>query len=207
MANMQSMNRTEALRLADALSQGRYLTTDAGNPIAEAAAELRRLHARIAELEAKASENYWLLYAMKEQELWYQDELVEEAKRTAAEKLRADQMTEQHRMEAAMNAEARGALAQLREKRQLLNPQYSSADPADALDARLSLLTAIEDSGEGLRYEMNCLVINGVNTFNVYDGQTEEFISGNWNTDPIAAIDAALFATTQGNTGQEREKQ
>ena len=122
MANMQSMNRTEALRLADALSQGRYLTTDAGNPIAEAAAELRRLHARIAELEAKASENYWLLYAMKEQELWYQDELVEEAKRTAAEKLRADQMTEQHRMQSAMNTEARGELAQLREKRQPLSP-------------------------------------------------------------------------------------
>lgn len=47
-------------------------------------------------------------------------ELVREAQRTAAEKLRADQMTEQHRMEAAMNAEARGELAQLREKRQPL---------------------------------------------------------------------------------------
>ena len=129
MANMQSMNRTEALRLADALSQGRYLTTDAGNPIAEAAAELRRLHARIAELEAKASENYWLLYAMKEQELWYQDELVEEAKRTAAEKLRADQMTEQHRMQSAMNTEARGELAQLREKRQPLSDEQIDALP------------------------------------------------------------------------------
>lgn len=53
MANMQSMNRTEALRLADALSQGRYLTTDAGNPIAEAAAELRRLHAEVAQLREK----------------------------------------------------------------------------------------------------------------------------------------------------------
>lgn len=53
MANMQSMNRTEALRLADALSQGRYLTTDAGNPIAEAAAELRRLHAELAQLREK----------------------------------------------------------------------------------------------------------------------------------------------------------
>lgn len=34
-----------ALRLADALAHGRYLTTDAGDPIAEAAAELRILHA------------------------------------------------------------------------------------------------------------------------------------------------------------------
>ena len=35
-------------------------------------------------------------------------ELVREAQRTASEKLRADQMTSQHRMQAAMAAEARG---------------------------------------------------------------------------------------------------
>lgn len=59
--------------------------------------EAARQRARIAELEV---------------------ELMREAQRTAAEKLRADQMTEQHRMQSAMNAEARGELAQLREKRQ-----------------------------------------------------------------------------------------
>lgn len=63
--------------------------------------EAARQRARIAELEV---------------------ELMREAQRTAAEKLRADQMTEQHRMSAAMNAEARGELAQLREKRQPLSP-------------------------------------------------------------------------------------
>ena len=39
-------------------------------------------------------------------------ELVAEAGRTAQQKLRADQMTEQHRMQAAMNAEARKALVE-----------------------------------------------------------------------------------------------
>ena len=64
--------------------------------------EAARQRARIAELEV---------------------ELMREAQRTAAEKLRADQMTEQHRMSAAMNAEARGELAQLREKRQPLTDE------------------------------------------------------------------------------------
>ena len=62
----------------------------------ESLAQIGGMSGRIAELEA---------------------ELVREAQRTAAEKLRADQMTEQHRMQSAMNAEARGELAQLREKR------------------------------------------------------------------------------------------
>lgn len=39
-------------------------------------------------------------------------ELVTEAGRTAQQKLRADQMTEQHRMQAAMNSEARKALVE-----------------------------------------------------------------------------------------------
>lgn len=121
-----AMQMVETWRTADFLTAEAQLEGDDSGAL-ECAADsakgaLRRAlyapYARIAELEAKASENYWLLYAMKEQELWYQDELVEEAKRTAAEKLRADQMTEQHRMQSAMNAEARGELAQLREKRQ-----------------------------------------------------------------------------------------
>ena len=121
-----AMQMVETWRTADFLTAEAQLEGDDSGAL-ECAADsakgaLRRAlyapYARIAELEAKASENYWLLYAMKEQELWYQDELVEEAKRTAAEKLRADQMTEQHRMQSAMNTEARGELAQLREKRQ-----------------------------------------------------------------------------------------
>lgn len=54
--------------------------------------EAARQRARIAELEV---------------------ELMREAQRTAAEKLRADQMTEQHRQQAAMNAEARSELARI----------------------------------------------------------------------------------------------
>lgn len=40
-------------------------------------------------------------------------QLVKEAARTAEEKLRADRMIEQHRMQAAMNAEARAELASI----------------------------------------------------------------------------------------------
>lgn len=54
-------------------------------------ATLRKLHARVQELEAQ---------------------LVAEAARTANEKLRADQMTRQHRMQAAMASESRENLAQ-----------------------------------------------------------------------------------------------
>lgn len=44
----------EALRLAEALDCGDVLVGDRGNPLKEAAAELRRLSARCAELEAQA---------------------------------------------------------------------------------------------------------------------------------------------------------
>jgi len=88
--------------------------------------EILRLKARIAELEAEASKSYWHLYAMKEQELGYQGDLAEateriaeleemllkECQHSADQKLRANQMTEQHRMQAALNSEARHLLAQ-----------------------------------------------------------------------------------------------
>lgn len=77
----------EALRLADALENWPNIKVD----LVASAAELRRLHARDQKLSA---------------------ELVAEAGRTAQQKLRADQMTEQHRMQAAMNAEARKALVE-----------------------------------------------------------------------------------------------
>lgn len=68
----------EALRLADALEQGQFLTTAAGDPIANAACALRRQHARIKELEAQ---------------------IVKESGIAANEKLRADQMTKRHKMQ------------------------------------------------------------------------------------------------------------
>lgn len=67
--------------------------------------------------------------------------------------------------------------------------------------ARLGMLTAIEDSGEGLRYGLECLVNNGVNTFIVYDEQREEYLVDCWLKDPLAAIDAALAA--QAKQGEQ----
>lgn len=76
----------DALRLANEFKLcNEYDSIPSMNDIAKAEAELRRQHARIAELE---------------------QQLVAEAAKTAAEKLRADQMTEQHRMQAAMHAQA-----------------------------------------------------------------------------------------------------
>lgn len=54
--------------------------------------------------------------------------LIAEAKKTASEKTRADQMTEQHRMQAKMHSEAREDVAQLRQ--QMTNSQ----DTADRLE-------------------------------------------------------------------------
>ena len=59
-------------------------------------------------------------------------ELVREAQRTANEKLRADQMTEQHRMQAAMNSEARAELAQLRESRKPLPVDFKGTEGINA---------------------------------------------------------------------------
>lgn len=63
--------------------------------------------------------------------------------------------------------------------------------------ARIKLLTTIEDSGEGLRFELNCIVNNGVNTFKVWDEQKSDFIDGDWCLDPINAIDAAMQSTKE----------
>ena len=63
---------------------------------------VQRLEARIAELR---------------------EMLLKECQHSADQKLRADQMTEQHRMQAAMNSEARAKLAQLRESKPLSDEQ------------------------------------------------------------------------------------
>lgn len=80
----------EALRLADWLDSDYDPDWLYEIGVDEVVKELRRLHAENVALRA---------------------ELVKEAARTASEKLRADQMTEQHRMQAAMNTEARAQLA------------------------------------------------------------------------------------------------
>ena len=49
--------------------------------------------------------------------------LLKECQHSADQKLRADQMTEQHRMQAKMNSEARAKLAQLRESKPLSDEQ------------------------------------------------------------------------------------
>lgn len=90
-----STQQPEALRLAVDL-EAFFISEEVHATKARAiAAELRRLHARVQDLQA---------------------ELVKEASRTAEEKLRADQMTEQHRMQAAMHSEARHALTQQERK-------------------------------------------------------------------------------------------
>lgn len=96
---MTEAEQPEALRLIEALEDAIYewsgyvtaddaprtLTQHTTPHVKALAEELRRKNTRIAELE---------------------QQLVAEAAKTAAEKLRADQMTEQHRMQAAMHAQA-----------------------------------------------------------------------------------------------------
>ena len=76
-------------------------------------------------------------------------------------------------------------------------------DPALSADARrLEFISTIEDCGQGLRYEVNCLVNNGVNTFKIFDGQTEEFLGWDgWFADVPAAIDAAIAAQAAQKNG------
>lgn len=102
----EELNTTqpEALRLAEGLESIFISEEIHATKAQKIAAELRRLHARIADLESQ---------------------LVKEAARSADEKRRADQMTEQHRMQAAMNAEARAKLASI-------GAGYTAADMATA---------------------------------------------------------------------------
>lgn len=59
---------------------------------------------------------------------------------------------------------------------------------------RVRLLTEVETTGEGLRYSLDCLVNNGVNTFRVCDEENNEYLGDDWLLDPVQAIDAALAA-------------
>lgn len=84
---MTATQQPEAIRLAEWIESDMSCEGDA-----EISAELRRLHVRNAWLEA---------------------ELVKESFRTASESNRADQMSRQHDMQAALNRDARNQLAQL----------------------------------------------------------------------------------------------
>lgn len=96
---MSKEQQPESLRLADALENGDCFDVGSSgvaygwknnDPTSEAAEELRRLHAENEALKR---------------------ELIKESARTAAEKRRADQMSLQHSMQAALNKDARDKLA------------------------------------------------------------------------------------------------
>lgn len=93
----------EALRLAECLERDTKMNwPDYGNQV-DAAKELRRLHSRVLELEAEVLEQCRINGIGSERELRLmarvrelETQLVKEASRTAEEKLRADQMSQQH---------------------------------------------------------------------------------------------------------------
>lgn len=84
---MSKEQQPEALRLSDELDSGEWINY---SELQDAACELRRLHAENEALKR---------------------ELIQESARTAAEKRRADQMSLQHSMQAALNRDAREKLA------------------------------------------------------------------------------------------------
>lgn len=100
---MNQAQQPEALQLAEMLEALGWRAVD--KDLRKAAAELRRLHARNAWLEA---------------------ELVKESFRTAREMNRADQMSLQHDSQAALNREARALLAA-----NALQPEELERDHAD----------------------------------------------------------------------------
>lgn len=117
---MNQENQPEALRLADwceANSSGAY------RPSSQAASELRRQYFALNEWFEKTQ---WVQKAVQPRELGMhradilrtrieslQAELVAEAARTAEEKLRAEQMTEQHRMQCNISKSAVATLVGL----------------------------------------------------------------------------------------------
>lgn len=99
---MTETQQPEALRLAECLERDTKMNWPDYDNQVDAAKELRRLHARVVELEAM---------------------LVKESGRTADQKLRADQMSQQHDTQAALNREARAQLAAQQERKPLTPKQ------------------------------------------------------------------------------------
>lgn len=64
--------------------------------------------------------------------------------------------------------------------------------------ARLNFLQTTQEDGEGLRYEVNCFVVDGENQFTIYDEVKQGFISGEWSKDFRSAIDHAMQSEKGG---------
>lgn len=61
-------------------------------------------------------------------------------------------------------------------------------------EKRVNLMRAFETDGQGLRYSLECFVVNGVNIFAVYDEEDGAYISGDdWKVSPDDAMDAAVL--------------
>lgn len=72
---------------------------------------------------------------------------------------------------------------------------------------RVRLLTEVETTGEGLRYSLDCLVNNGVNTFRVCDEEENEYLGDDWVLDPVQAIDEAIRAArARGEGGRNADQ-
>lgn len=145
---MNQEKQPEALRLADwcdANSSGAYRTSS------EAAAELRRLHA---------------------ENIAQRSELVAEAARTAEEKLRSDQMTDQHRMQCNIRADVeaerdrfRAAFNEWHDKTEWVQetsrPEELGMHRADVLRNRIADLEA----------QLSAIGAGGVESLRKRDGQ------------------------------------
>ena len=131
MTHTSTEQQPEALRLARWLEH-RSMSGVQPNDLA-ASTELRRQHAHISELEAAciayASEFkpgadgdpdvgkiHANIRALKAEIGKLQQQLIAEAKKTAEEKLRADQLDKQHTMQSRMHAEANQNLLRLHDK-------------------------------------------------------------------------------------------
>lgn len=120
-ANTASMStiHLKALLLADAYAEAAFdqglkkRTLDDAPEKARSAlgAELLRLQADLTHADRYAEQLGREIAKAGAEIADLESQLVKEAARTASEKLRADQMAEQHRMQAAMNTEARAELA------------------------------------------------------------------------------------------------
>ena len=128
---MSTAQKPEALRLADKFEVNGFLSdhTFAQNQwCSQAAVELRRLHAEnealrtgydaarleIESLQARIQELGQMARDCNSRRVMeLQAELVKESARTAAEKLRADQMAEQHRMQCEMSKADRAKVQEL----------------------------------------------------------------------------------------------
>lgn len=116
---MEQINKPEELQVADFVrgTRGVFMPVIAGK-ISAAASLIETQYAKIQEIEGQRTQElhaYELTvsnFRAKVEEL--EAKLVAEASRTAEAKLRADQMSQQHSTQAALNSEARKELAEMK---------------------------------------------------------------------------------------------